>query len=157
MIYKENIGDYPLLDYPCEYWWVRYATGCTLLSDNFNKIWEKRINQLKEKYGEFHTSAQGRFSLAKCRTKKEIKTLLNSKIFIGFKNQCEEYVERILTPNDGELYEVLLQYWRESEEQNWIDCPFENEHQSTCPFYKKGRFYAENSLEELRERKGYEL
>jgi hypothetical protein len=157
MVYKENVGDYPLLDYPCEHWWVRYATACTYTKDIFDKIWQTRIDQLKIKYGDFHHSAQGIFSLPKCRSKKEIKIYLNSKIFFSFKNPHGENMERILTPNDGELYEVLRRYWQESEEQGWIDCPFENEHQSTCPFYTESQFYAKTPLEELRQRKGYEL
>lgn len=157
MIYKESVGDYPLLDYPCEHWWVRYGSGCTLTADMVNDIWQKRIDLLKEKYGEFHHSAQGLFSLEKATTKKLQKAFLNSKIFISFTNPHGERVERILTPNDGELYEVLNQFWREQEEQGWIDCPFENLQQSMCPHYKKSKFYASVPLEELRQRKGYEL
>jgi len=33
MVYKSNVGDFPLKVYPCKYWFVRYAVACTYLSD----------------------------------------------------------------------------------------------------------------------------
>ena len=39
----------------------------------------------------------------------------------------------------------------------WKDCEFENDDQSKCSHYKESEFYKNMSLEELRNRKGYEV
>jgi hypothetical protein len=151
MIYKEAIGDYP-----CEYWWVRYASACTLLKTQWERIWEPIIKELKEKYGIDSFAYQGIFHLGGL-TKKQLKVYLNSKIIIRFKNCFDEMVETILLPDGNELYETLREYISQEEQIQWYDCPYQNDHQSKCPFYKVSRFYKDKPLEELRQHKGYEL
>jgi len=138
---KSNVSDYPCKDIPCEYWWVRYAVACTYLKQSFDKIWEPKLTELKEKYGITGFSYQGCFRLHDCgRSKKLMKVYMNRKIFISWKDG-EDFKEKILTLDDGEIEQVLDQYIHQSEEVQWTDCPYEMEQQSKCPFYKPSEFY----------------
>ena len=38
LMYKSNIGDYPLTVHPCKYWWVRYGVACTYFSNLYDKL-----------------------------------------------------------------------------------------------------------------------
>jgi len=143
-MYKANIGDYPLLDYPCEYWWVRYATACTYLSKAHEQLWKPRLDQLKKKYHFDNYSYSGSFDNS------NYTDVSNQKIWIYKRNKQTEITDQ--TSEIWKTIEMII-----TTEVHWNDCPYEQEHQSVCPFYKKSEFYADKSLEELRTHKGYEL
>jgi len=159
-MYKSNVGDFPLLDHPCKYWWVRYAVACNYLTESFQKIWQKKLDETKEKYKVSHFCYQGIFNITKVGggTKKQIqkrmKMFLNSKIIVTFQDKTEREIKPDI---DEELYNILRQYIQQTENIQLIDCPYENNHQSKCPFYKPNEFYKDISLEELRKRKGYNI
>ena len=79
---------------------------------------------------------------------------LNSKIIVTFQDKTEREIKPDI---DEELYNILRQYIQQTENIQLIDCPYENNHQSKCPFYKPNEFYKDISLEELRKRKGYNI
>lgn len=146
MVYKESVGDYPLLDYPCEHWWVRYASGCTYLKNAQEAIWKQRLIDLEKKYNYQGWSHTGYWKLCEI-AENEPK---EAKIFVYQKRGNEQ--KKIEVVNIcSELYQTLRLYLQD--ELNWGDCPYAFDHQSKCPFYKAN--YTTVPLEELRKRKGY--
>lgn len=148
MVYKDAIGEYPLLDYPCEYWWVRYGTGCTYLTDAQKKIWEPKLKEMQQKYNFWGYSYSGDWKSDLLEQPNVVRRL-----FVFTKKSPKGQVE--ITNQLSELYKILEKIIEG--EIAWGDCPYQMEHQSVCPFYKKNEFYASKSLEELRTYKGYEL
>jgi hypothetical protein len=153
MMYKANVGDFPLQDYPCKYWWVRYAVACTYLSEQFQKIWEPRLAELRKKYNFDGFCSQGVFNLKETLGSEKLLKLMGERKIWVYHNKRQVEVKN----HDSELWRILDQYLREQAEISWMDCPYEEGQQSKCPFYEKEEFYADVSLEELRQRKGYEL
>lgn len=152
-MYKSNVGDFPLKDYPCEYWWVRYAVACSFFTDSHQKIWRPKIDEMKNKHNFDGFSYRGTFDIRRARTKEGAKAFLEAEIFI-WKNGKQVKLNPI---KDKELWDVLRAYIRTSERGELTDCPYEMDKQSKCPFYKQSEFYKDIPLEELRQRKGYNL
>ena len=152
MVYKTCIGDFPLLDYPCKYWWVRYGVACTYLKKQFDKMWSPKFKEIQEKYKFTGLSHKGKISLMDLKSDEDLEPFLNLKIYVyDNKKQIE------VTNTQSELYQFLIDYLREQEQVHWGDCPYEKNHQSKCPFYEKNDFYEKTSLTKLRERKGYDV
>jgi hypothetical protein len=160
---KSDISDFPLLDYPCEHWFVRYAVSCEYPQKIFDEIWEKKLESIKKKYNFDSFCYSGCFSFSKisehyanAKTQKEkddiIKRYMNSKILITVK-EGDKFIEKEVD-KASDLWSALSSYLKEQEEfHGWIDCPYQNEHQSQCPFYKPSKFYVGTPLEELRKRR----
>lgn len=147
MVYKECVGDYPLLDYPCEHWWVRYGTGCTYLKNAQEAIWKQRLADLEKKYNYQGFSSTGSWKLYEVLSESN---LAESKIFV-YQRQGNEQRKFEVTNICSELYQTLRVYLQNKIE--WGDCPYDHDHQSKCPFYKPN--YTNVPIEELRQRKGY--
>lgn len=136
---KCNPWDYPLLDYPCKHWWVRYAVGCTLLKEEFDKIWEVKLKILKQKYKFNSYYTQGKFK------SDDLDLNEKQKIILILEDETEKEINIC---DDTELWQML--YAHEYDSPEWIDCPYEHDHQSQCPFYEKEEGYAHVPLEKLR-------
>jgi len=132
MVYKSNVGDFPLKVHPCEYWWVRYAVACVRNSELFNKKMYEKLKELEiENY-----SYTGKNS--------------DPQITLYRKDQQPEKINR-----NSKFYDVVYHFINDAPE--WDDCQYENGDQSTCPNYSPSRFYKNTSIEELRQRKGYDV
>ena len=130
-MYKSNVGDFPLKVHPCRWWWVRYAVACNRDTELHNKeMWEK-LKSIGFEGSFSYTTKRGTLSV----------------------NYWEDKKEKELS-TDSEAYKIILEYNNSPE---WIDCPYEDEDQSVCEHYEVSSFYAKYTLEELRQRKGYEL
>ncbi len=141
---KAYVEDYPCKDIPCEYWWVRYAVACTYLKESHAKLWQPKMDELKEKYGVSLFASQGCFDYDKClKNKKMFKLFTERRIIISWVNQYGERQERAMTEtsNDGELFTIFDKYLKEADKIEWTDCPYEQDKQSACPFYKGSEFY----------------
>jgi len=132
MIYKSNVGDFPLKVRPCEYWWVRYAVACVRDSELFNKKMFEKLREL------------GIDSYSYSWKKND------PQITLYRKDQPVEKIDRT-----SEFYNTIYNFINNSPE--WGDCPYENGNQSECPNYSPSRFYKDTPLEELRERRGYDV
>jgi len=154
-LYKYSIGNFPLKEHPCKYWWVRYSVSCTYLQEQFEKIWQQRLKELKQKHGFTSFSSRGIFNATKIRDEKSAKVYLEeSKIWIRLTNK----MEKELNPQkDKEIWETLCKYLSENEMIGWRHCPYQEDFQSKCPFYEPTEFYLFESLKKLRKRKGYEV
>ncbi len=128
-MYKSNVGDFPLIVKPCEYWFVRYTVGCTrdydLYDEETNKI-------LKEAGIEIH-SYHGDLSWIEI-TRNGIREEIN---------------------NEDPQWKLIAD--RMKVNIPMASCPYENNDQSECPHYIESPFYKNDSLEEIRARKGYEV
>ncbi|MHA1863163.1 MAG: hypothetical protein ACTSWA_05285 [Candidatus Thorarchaeota archaeon] len=152
MIYKYNYGDFPLKVYPCKYWWVRYAVACTYFSELYDEL---RIAALKSKG--YPTGYA--YSMYIPEELKEI-----AEEYPNSKRLCTRY--RIWVRRDGkeveldedsEMFKFIEQLIINGEDIHWIDCPFERDDQSKCPFYEPAEWTKDVPLEELRQRKGYDV
>lgn len=133
---KDSVENYPCKDVPCEYWWVRYATGCTYFTNAFDKMWQPKLYQMRQKYHFEMFSHRGIFKIRK-DTVKEYKEFGKRKIWICVKGKGE--IE--ITNQYSELWQVLDRYIQEQEEMKMMDCIYQKEKQSVCPFYKASEFY----------------
>lgn len=150
MVHKEQVGDYPLLDYPCKYWWVRYATACTFLSEQQDKLWEPKLKEMQEKYHFSGYSYSGPWGdLAGHRAVFDY-TDTTLRVY-----RLSDHKDILVTNRRSELWEILRQIIESH--QGWGDCPYQMEHQSKCPFYFVEESLKTIPLEELRKQKGYDL
>ena len=142
-MYKSNVGDFPLKVHPCKYWWVRYAVSCTYFSDRQRELLEaytKHINLPQ------WSSCMGSYE--------------KRRIWVSDDDHESEYE----LDKQSEEYKKLNDFLRKyndfdssGDQVGWVDCPFENEDQSACPFYEVEDFYKDIPLEELRQRKGHDV
>ena len=141
--YKANVGDFPLKVHPCKYWWVRYAVACTY----FNEQQEKLLKAYVIEANLPEITAYGGGSN-------------NRRIWV---NELQNMDDKDMVKQDTEEYKKLNDfitkyYDHDGEERiGWFDCPFENLDQSKCPFYEPEPHYKDKPLEELKERKGYDV
>ena len=140
-MYKANVGDFPLKVHPCKYWWVRYAVACTYFSDKQGEMTEAYREHIDLQDWAAHSGGYE-----------------NREIWVG--GTSDEFK---LEPG-SELYKRINDFIRqfdsidnESNNVPWVDCPFEREDQSACPFYEVEEWYEDVPLEELRQRKGYDV
>ena len=129
---KDSVDNYPCLDTPCEYWWVRYATACTYLSHAQTQLWQPKLDEMQTKYNFEGYSYSGPW---KSNTT-DITDFSKVKLWVlSKKNKKETQV----TNQCSELFSILS---RIIEDQiGWFNCPYQMEHQSKCPFYKASQFY----------------
>ena len=140
-MYKSNVGDFPLRVYPCKYWWVRYAVACTYFSDLHDKMLNAYIKYkgLPEDYAYQGAWDKRRIWIYKDRQQIELDP------------ESEEYKAYL------EITRINDNFDEQRKGVTWVDCPFQEEDQSACPFYEPEPNYKDIPLEELRERKGYDI
>jgi len=139
MVYKANVGDFPLKAYPCKHWWVRYAVACTYFSDKQNEMVDAYREHIGLQDWDAHTGGEDR-DIWVGGTDDEFKLDHDSDLY----KRIDAFIKRFDAEEGGD-------------DVPWVDCPFENEDQSACPFYEKEEWYKDVSLEELRQRKGYDV
>ena len=149
-MHKTGIGDYPLKDYPCEHWWVRYSTSCTLLADTYKKVWEPKIKELLKKHNVTYNGHKGIFKLKDCHNKEDMEAYMEREIIIT--KNGEEIRLREDDKNLSDLFDTMSEYV--SRQPGWTNCPYQNDKQSKCPFYEKDEHYGDTPLKELRTLKG---
>jgi len=109
-MYKYGVGDFPLKVYPCKYWWVRYAVGCTLLTETLNKLWKPKLDELRKKHNIVTIASRGIFDpISRALVHKVSRSDVKNEIIVHVKTK-NGVIEKVVTPRDKELYEVLEAY-----------------------------------------------
>lgn len=150
-MYKSNVGDFPLQVHPCKYWWVRYAVACTFFSEKYQdlQVAALKMRGLPEGFSYRKYIPDEFKELAK--NSSDLRYIEQYEISV-FDEDKKEYHQ---LDSDSEEHRFILSLLHDK--IRWVECPFENDDQSKCPFYSVEPHYKDMPLEELRQRKGYEL